>query len=112
MTVIRRFIIFAVCLLPAALLAAPEAAPAVRVWQDSMVIPTSEEGLPDPNPPFDEFRERGPFNYPYTLRHNLVDRRSPRKWPALPVHFWKSATIDENRRGRDRQLCLQHPYPL
>src|SRR5712671_103940 len=25
----------------------------VRVWEDSMTIPTSEEGLPDPNPPFD-----------------------------------------------------------
>jgi len=56
---------------------------AVRVWQDSTVLPTSEEGLPDPNPPFDEFRERGPFNYPYTLRHSLVDRRTPKKWRTL-----------------------------
>src|ERR1700730_17421506 len=55
----------------------------VRVWQDSMTIPTSEEGLPDPNPPFD-FLSAGRFlNYPYTLRHNLVDQRIPRKWRKL-----------------------------
>lgn len=51
---------------------------AVRVWEDTMTIPTSEEGLPDPNPPFDLF-----YNYPYTLRHNLVDRWTPRKWRTL-----------------------------
>src|SRR5215472_11496131 len=27
----------------------------VRVWEDSMMIPSSVEGLPDPNPPFDFF---------------------------------------------------------
>jgi len=55
----------------------------VRVWEDSMTIPTSEEGLPDPNPPFD-FLNPGRFlNYPYTLRHNLVDRRVPRRWRTL-----------------------------
>ena len=55
----------------------------VRFWEDSKVIPTSEEGLPDPNPPFDLFTTSGRFNYPYTLRHNLVDRRLPRKWRTL-----------------------------
>jgi tetratricopeptide (TPR) repeat protein len=55
----------------------------VRVWQDSMTIPTSEEGLPDPNPPFDFFNPGRFLNYPYTLRHNLVDRRIPRKWRTL-----------------------------
>jgi tetratricopeptide (TPR) repeat protein len=55
----------------------------VRFWEDSKVIPTSEEGLPDPNPPFDLFTTSGRFNYPYTLRHNLVDRRVPRKWRTL-----------------------------
>jgi tetratricopeptide (TPR) repeat protein len=55
----------------------------VRLWEDSKVIPTSEEGLPDPNPPFDLFTTSGRFNYPYTLRHNLVDRRVPRKWRTL-----------------------------
>jgi tetratricopeptide (TPR) repeat protein len=47
-----------------------------------MTIPTSEEGLPDPNPPFDLFNS-GRFNYPYTLRHDLVDRRIPKKWRTL-----------------------------
>ena len=55
----------------------------VRVWQDSMTLPTSEEGLPDPNPPFDFFNAGRFLNYPYTLRHNLVDRRIPRKWRTL-----------------------------
>src|SRR2546429_2772607 len=55
----------------------------VRLWEDSKVIPTSEEGLPDPNPPFDLFTTSGRFNYPYTLRHNLVDRRVSRKWRTL-----------------------------
>src|ERR1700704_5450676 len=47
----------------------------VRVWEDSLTISTSDEGLPDPNPPFDFFNTGTFFNYPYTLRHNLVDRR-------------------------------------
>src|SRR5713226_7476019 len=55
----------------------------VRVWEDSKIIPTSEEGLPDPNPPFDLFNAGRFHNYPYTLRHNLVDRRAPRKWRTL-----------------------------
>src|SRR5437016_10529153 len=58
-------------------------APRVRLWEDSMVIPTSEEGLPDPNPPFDLFNTGRFHNYPYTLRHNLVDHRVPRKWRTL-----------------------------
>ena len=58
-------------------------APRVRVWKDSMVIPTSEEGLPDPNPPFDLFNTGRFHNYPYTLRHNLADHRDPRKWRTL-----------------------------
>src|SRR6478672_11698750 len=55
----------------------------VRFWEDSKDIPTPEEGLRDPNPPFDRFTTSGRFNYPYTLRHNLVDRRVPRKWRTL-----------------------------
>jgi tetratricopeptide (TPR) repeat protein len=55
----------------------------VRVWEDSTLIPTSEEGLPDPNPPFDLFKTGRFHNYPYTLRHNLIDRRVPRRWRTL-----------------------------
>jgi tetratricopeptide (TPR) repeat protein len=63
-----------------AALAAPPAA--VRVWEGTMEIPTYEEGLPDVNPPFDVFQTRR-FNYPYTLRENLTDRRSVQRWRTL-----------------------------
>lgn len=53
-----------------------------RVWEDSIVLPTYEEGLPDPNPPFDFFSPPR-LNYPYTLRTNLTDRRAPRTWRTL-----------------------------
>jgi tetratricopeptide (TPR) repeat protein len=55
---------------------------AVTVWEGTETIPTYEEGLPDVNPPFDLF---GPvrFNYPYTMRENLTDRRTPRAWRTL-----------------------------
>ena len=38
----------------------------VRVWQDTITIPSYEEGLPDPNPPFDYFVQDYRHNYPYT----------------------------------------------
>lgn len=47
------------------------------------MIPTYDEGLPDPNPPFDLFQQSSFLNYPYTLRHNLTDRRVNRNWRAL-----------------------------
>jgi tetratricopeptide (TPR) repeat protein len=67
-----------------AALASPAAAPAagVRVWEGTMDIPTYQEGLPDVNPPFDVFQTRR-FNYPYTLRENLTDRRSVERWRTL-----------------------------
>jgi len=67
-----------------AALAGPAAAPApaVRVWEGTMDIPTYEEGLPDANPPFDVFQSRR-FNYPYPLRENLTDRRSVQRWRTL-----------------------------
>jgi len=54
----------------------------VRVFEASETIPTYEEGLPDVNPPFDLFAS-GRFNYPYTIRENLTDRRSERAWRTL-----------------------------
>jgi tetratricopeptide (TPR) repeat protein len=62
----------------------PVAAPAagVRVWEGTLDLPTYEEGLPDVNPPFDAF-ETQRFNYPYTLRHNLTDRRAVTRWRTL-----------------------------
>ncbi|HYU42783.1 MAG TPA: DUF5107 domain-containing protein, partial [Vicinamibacteria bacterium] len=66
--------------------AAPSAAAApaagVRVWEGTLDLPTYEEGLPDVNPPFDAF-ETQRFNYPYTLRHNLTDRRAVTRWRTL-----------------------------
>ncbi len=56
---------------------------AVRVWEATQEIPTSEEGLPDLNPPFDLLSNGRFYNYPYTLRHNLVDRRTPKQWRTL-----------------------------
>src|SRR5919108_3874957 len=55
---------------------------AVRAWEDTLEIPTYEEGPPDVNPPFDVFRTSR-YNYPYTLRHDLTDRRAPRRWRTL-----------------------------
>src|SRR3984957_353944 len=54
----------------------------VRVWQGSLTLPTYEEGLPDPNPPFDQLTT-GRFNYPYTLRDNLTSRRVDHNWRAI-----------------------------
>ena len=42
--------------------------PGVRVWQDAIELPTYQEGLPDENPPFDQFVTNGRYNYPYTMR--------------------------------------------
>jgi tetratricopeptide (TPR) repeat protein len=61
----------------------PTPAERVRVWEDAEPILTSEEGPPDPNPPFDLFSRGSFYNYPYTLRHNLVDRRVPKQWRTL-----------------------------
>jgi tetratricopeptide (TPR) repeat protein len=54
----------------------------VRVWQGTLTLPTYEEGLPDPNPPFDQFTTNR-FNYPYTLRTNLTSRRVNHNWRAI-----------------------------
>jgi tetratricopeptide (TPR) repeat protein len=55
----------------------------VRVWQDTLTLPTYEEGPPDLNPPFDQFVANGRYNYPYTMRENLSDHPSPHPWRAL-----------------------------
>src|SRR5258707_6636486 len=63
------------------LLSALVAGAQVRVWQGTLTLPTYEEGLPDPNPPFDQFTTNR-FNYPYTLRTNLTSRREDHAWRA------------------------------
>jgi tetratricopeptide (TPR) repeat protein len=57
-------------------------APSARAWQDTVTIPSYQDGPPDPNPPFDLFQS-GRFNYPYTLRTNLSDKRVDKAWRAL-----------------------------
>lgn len=54
----------------------------VHVWQGTLTLPTYEEGVPDPNPPFDEFTTNR-FNYPYPLRNNLTSRRVDHAWRAV-----------------------------
>jgi tetratricopeptide (TPR) repeat protein len=54
----------------------------VRVWQGTMNLPTYEEGMPDPNPPFDQFAGNK-FNYPYVLRENLTSHRVNHSWRAI-----------------------------
>jgi tetratricopeptide (TPR) repeat protein len=55
---------------------------AVRVWEDTMVLPTYEEGPPDVNAPFDIFMGTR-FSYPYTLRTGLTTKSAPRTWRTL-----------------------------
>jgi hypothetical protein len=66
-------------LLGAALAATPSP---VRAWEGTETIVTYEEGAPDVNPPFDLFAA-GRFNYPYTMRLALTDRKAPRAWRTL-----------------------------
>jgi Flp pilus assembly protein TadD len=54
----------------------------VRVWQGTLTLPTYMEGLPDPNPPFDQYATSR-FNYPYTLRNDLTGERKAVAWRAL-----------------------------
>ena len=54
----------------------------VRVWEGVLNLPAYQEGLPDPNPPFDQFAT-GRFNYPYTLRKEVTDQRVEHRWRAI-----------------------------
>lgn len=58
------------------------AAAQVKVWEGVLTLPTYEEALPDPNPPFEQFSTNF-INYPYTLRNNLTSRRSDHDWRAV-----------------------------
>jgi tetratricopeptide (TPR) repeat protein len=64
------------------LISLPAASAEVRVWQGTLTLPTTVEGPPDPNPPFDLFASTR-FNYPYTLRENLTGREKDIAWRAL-----------------------------
>lgn len=53
-----------------------------RVWRGTLSLPSYDEGLPDPNPAFDQLATNR-FNYPYTLRTHLTDRRRSHVWRAV-----------------------------
>jgi hypothetical protein len=72
----RHFLLLALLVAPG-LLAAQ-----VKVWQGTLTLPTYEEAAPDPNPAFDQLATSR-FNYPYTLRTNLTDKRTDHKWRAI-----------------------------
>ena len=54
----------------------------VRVLEGSLVLPTYEERIPDPNPPFGQFTNNK-FNYLYVLRDNLTSRRVNHDWRSI-----------------------------
>ena len=68
--------------LPIVLLAVSPVWAQVRAWQGTLPLPTHQEGLPDVNPPFDQFANYR-FNYPYTLRESLTPRVEVINWRAL-----------------------------
>jgi tetratricopeptide (TPR) repeat protein len=70
------------CLAAAIVFCLEAPAAEVRVWQGVLTLPTYQEGAPDPNPPFDQFAGTR-FNYPYTLRESITDRRVDTAWRAL-----------------------------
>ena len=58
----------------------------VRVWEGTLTLPTYEEGLPDPNPPFDQFAGNR-FNYPLLLPDRM-----------LAYHLTRFAQLDTSRK--------------
>ena len=44
----------------------------VRVWEGTLPLPTYEEDLPNPNPPFDQYSAK--TTYPYTLRDQMTNQ--------------------------------------
>src|SRR6516225_2094109 len=54
----------------------------VKVWEGVLKLPTYEEGPPDANPPFDQFAIAR-FNYPYTLRNEITNKRTEHEWRAV-----------------------------
>lgn len=66
------------------LLPALSAQAQVRVWEGNMALPTSDEGAPDENPPFDIYaKDKERFNYPYTMRRVVRATESNRDYRTL-----------------------------
>src|SRR5438445_13398640 len=54
----------------------------VRAWEGALNLPAYEEGVPAPNPPFDQFAT-GRFNYPYAMRKEITDQRVAHRRRAI-----------------------------
>lgn len=54
----------------------------VGVWQGTMPLASSDEGLPDENPHFDIFAKKR-FVYPYTMRENIRNTETVHGWRAV-----------------------------
>ncbi len=76
------FAFAAVVFLPARLVAGATAA---RVWEDTLSIPTYQEGLPVEEPRMAIFSPGNPDNafYPYTARTRLLNREHLETWRAV-----------------------------
>ena len=78
-----RATILILTLLPAAAISQT----AAHATLDSITLPTYEEGLPDPNPPFDQFQSVSnlAYVYPYTMRINFTTKKSNQSWRAVKL---------------------------
>ena len=55
----------------------------VRVWEDTLLVPTYEEGPPDPNPPFDLFVRPAGSTTPTRCERTSRPSETPRSWRTL-----------------------------
>ena len=64
----------------------PQPLPAVRVWRESLTIPTYEPAPPDKNPMFLEQRVyQGSSGrvYPLPFTDRIAEQATPRRWQAI-----------------------------
>jgi len=74
----RRYYIVSLCCWVGAIPAMGQ----VRAWEDTITLPTYQEDLPDPAPPFFALNpDRA--SYPYANRTNLTGRQAPQVWRRL-----------------------------
>ena len=59
------------------------AAAEVKVWQDTLPLPTYQEGPPDPEPPLYVFNPNEASVYPYTMRLGFTKKRFDHDWRAV-----------------------------
>jgi predicted Zn-dependent protease len=53
-----------------------------RAWLGTITLPTSDEGAPDENPPYDLF-SNAQINYPYTMREAVRPTETAQAWRAI-----------------------------